>query len=682
MIMTKPKEEIKQDLTKFFEDRLSVPVSKYKESGKKEKGVSSGFVGSKDGSTYMLKTAHLQQENGPLDDGTDAANKQDFMAEYMMSPLYNRLLYGAAPVIGLANEAGSEIYLKSKFLDNFQLLYDAIRDDLSFSGFEKVIATSLFLGEIDYHNQNLGVVTTQNGEKQVVKIDHGRSAENWWNARDESTIMYDLYSNIPKFYYQDIPFSVSEFKDMVDNIDTISENEIESLIGSQSDKLKKTGFKPNAKYNNKDLGYKIIFTDKIEEPQEGKLIVSDSQNKLILQIKGKDPISVELDEDNRLFYQSSDGERKEFPMTVADFKRLQDDSVRGVELDNLKDKLLEATSSIGYSENEIDLRYKKLEEYYIENLKENKKIFEDLGKTLDIIVKIDADEKWKNGQWIESIYGNSKKQDPIIWAFENNKTIEGKDPITWASENNKIIEGKDPITWKREFLLEQVRIKGRNEQEFIKFAKQSGKDRLLEELFSKGVDPSFKDDQGKKASDYAKGALKNKLLYFEKLYENKDKDLFLGCMYICEINRFNTVDKLKEKLMEKIPSVNEDFREKIISEMSEAFEKMNKEEGYDRKGSSKEQFIGGQLSEGNRYYKICNTLSRVFHKICLAIGAADPNAADLFEKAAKSAKDAAHMWKINDLAKKLHIHEVAHNSSAKIHHGLSRKSYEEARARI
>ncbi|MFI4983989.1 MAG: ankyrin repeat domain-containing protein, partial [Rickettsiales bacterium] len=38
-------------------------------------------------------------------------------------------------------------------------------------------------------------------------------------------------------------------------------------------------------------------------------------------------------------------------------------------------------------------------------------------------------------------------KDPIMWAINNNKRIEGKDPIMWAINNNKLIEGKDPVTW-------------------------------------------------------------------------------------------------------------------------------------------------------------------------------------------------------------------------------------------
>uniref|UniRef100_A0A3B0JFF6 Uncharacterized protein n=1 Tax=Wolbachia endosymbiont of Aleurodicus dispersus TaxID=1288877 RepID=A0A3B0JFF6_9RICK len=41
----------------------------------------------------------------------------------------------------------------------------------------------------------------------------------------------------------------------------------------------------------------------------------------------------------------------------------------------------------------------------------------------------------------------SQCKNPLIWAMETGKKLDGKDPIIWAVDNNKNIDGKDPIIW-------------------------------------------------------------------------------------------------------------------------------------------------------------------------------------------------------------------------------------------
>uniref|UniRef100_A0AAU7YN05 Uncharacterized protein n=1 Tax=Wolbachia endosymbiont of Oeneis ivallda TaxID=3171168 RepID=A0AAU7YN05_9RICK len=42
---------------------------------------------------------------------------------------------------------------------------------------------------------------------------------------------------------------------------------------------------------------------------------------------------------------------------------------------------------------------------------------------------------------------NSQIKDPLIWAVETGKKLDGKDPIIWAVDNGKKLDGKDPIIW-------------------------------------------------------------------------------------------------------------------------------------------------------------------------------------------------------------------------------------------
>ncbi len=41
----------------------------------------------------------------------------------------------------------------------------------------------------------------------------------------------------------------------------------------------------------------------------------------------------------------------------------------------------------------------------------------------------------------------SKCKDPLIWAIESGKKLDGKDPIVWAIDNGKNIDSKSPIIW-------------------------------------------------------------------------------------------------------------------------------------------------------------------------------------------------------------------------------------------
>jgi hypothetical protein len=355
-----------QHLRTALKDQLSAPIDEYRVGGEgnKASGVSAGFVGATtENLNYMLKPGDLDRvTDARMGNATPHWDKRDAMQEYIAAGIYKRILYDRTPTIGLADVSNStnvndkgKLFIKSKFLEGFKDL-DSVsstsRQDLE--GFEKVIAACLFAGELDAHGENLGVV----GNK-VVKIDHGRSGMSF--VTDEKAFMNILEASLGEYDYEDIPINVGKLKDSVNEILQISEDEIEKIVASRIDNLKKSGFKLE-----KTITY---FSDGDPNPK------------------------------------------------------------------------VQAINS-----------YEELEKFYVDQYKQQQQALQKFSNTLDIISKIEcsidpAQQKdWQNGQWLQDI----GEQDPIVWAIENNKNIEGKVPLIWAVENNKLIEGKKPVEYLRE----------------------------------------------------------------------------------------------------------------------------------------------------------------------------------------------------------------------------------------
>ena len=103
-------------------------------------------------------------------------------------------------------------------------------------GFEKVLAACLFMGEEDFHGENLGVA-----ENKVVKIDHGRSAMRIFV--DEESLRKKLTESIADLSYEDMKINPTILKQHIDEITSIGLEELSHLIGSRIDNLKKEGFK-------------------------------------------------------------------------------------------------------------------------------------------------------------------------------------------------------------------------------------------------------------------------------------------------------------------------------------------------------------------------------------------------------------------------------------------------------
>jgi len=403
------KDKTTETLYKHFEDRAVATTEDFESSGKKEAGLSAGYQATRKSDTqmekqkFMLKHGVRKMEHLPEEDSLwkedrekrarQIIDRRDLVGEYVMAPLYNRLLFDRAPIIELVNSQGEliksestgivtvkpdksnkDIYIRSKFMDaTFQMLgnfsgnpdpkgyyIDAKSPKLKeVEGFEKVMAACFMLGELDYHAGNIGVVEKKDESGKVhyiaVKIDHGKSAIVGYS--NERALREGMINRFRLFGYSNkngdmvLPFSALKLKESIDEMLKISKDEIANLIGSRFDLLQKAGF----------------------------------------DLKGMNFLS----EENGY-------------TTPTEFKNLD-----------------------------------KAKQLYIDRLIKRIAVMQEFSNTLDIVAKSDAPDFIKEGDWVNEL----GTLDPIEWAIKSKFKIEGLDPVIWAIRNGYKIKSLDPEVW-------------------------------------------------------------------------------------------------------------------------------------------------------------------------------------------------------------------------------------------
>ena len=194
----------KIDLGKFQEvndslgNKIVAHQSDFVAKGKKQSGVSAGYIATKAGTdeTFILKHFYKNHDDCLLEPTVKkqeqaVSDRQDGVRELFGSTMYQFLLYDRAPKEELVTpDQGNpkSLYVRSKFFDNVvpmaefsgELFFDPYSSKFKkVEGFEKLIASCHMLGEFDYHANNIMVQTQQDerGQNHYVftKIDHGRS---------------------------------------------------------------------------------------------------------------------------------------------------------------------------------------------------------------------------------------------------------------------------------------------------------------------------------------------------------------------------------------------------------------------------------------------------------------------------------------------------------------------------
>ena len=257
--------EKRQKINKLLEAKSLTDIDGYTIKGAKTDGVTSGYIAEKDNSTYMIKDSNSFLKTSLTD--KESSEKNDFLSEFIVSPLYKRILFDRAPEIGIAKSKDSgNLFLRSKFIENFSELSEHIGNIevnilglKEVEGFEKTIAASIFLADPDYHSQNLGISSQNSNEDLAVKIDHGRSLGEHSNSSDD--LMVNFVNRRIRYSYDNIELDIYKFNQAANSITQISDTEIEDYLKSQTYKLQRYGFMPEAMYYDKPIHTPIIYAD-------------------------------------------------------------------------------------------------------------------------------------------------------------------------------------------------------------------------------------------------------------------------------------------------------------------------------------------------------------------------------------------------------------------------------------
>lgn len=304
-------------------------------------------------------------------------------------------------------------------------------------GFEKVIAASLFLGEVDYHHENIGLVENAYGELRAAKIDHGRSGKLIQNKLSKEELMQKFIASRPTMQIDSVAFNVDKFDNAIKEILTISNEEIESFIQKDLYKIKSTGFKLNPTYYDIDISTKIVDAN-IADSTDKSIKINFKDNQTIeLTTPKNEKLTLNIDENNNLYFLDNNGQEKHIDINIDALKTLTRSSSLDKNKRDTAEKLfvfLKAHS--GYNEN--NERFKKLEAIISTQLIQQKQLFADLSQDLSIISKIDADSEFKTKTWCEIFTSNKEQITPIEYAIKHHLTIEGLNPADWALNHQEL----------------------------------------------------------------------------------------------------------------------------------------------------------------------------------------------------------------------------------------------------
>ena len=293
------------------------------------------------------------------------------------------------------SDQSAELTLRSKFFDRYQSLSDYSRSKeqaelpngrmyskapqlKKLEGFERVMAACLTLGEYDHHAHNLGVVERGDGRFEVVKIDHGLSGSFDYDV--ETAQEYGHGNSLPaaselaiymeQYKYKNIPFDLQKFKDSLDEMVPALKAEAQTFIDRSVHELDSLGVE-KPKYADYD------------RPQISPFNLLEA--------------GVQF-------------EPEQYPRGRIDFISLQN---AGIEITTEQyDKALALTKSLLVKQME-----KRLAD--VEKLSEHMELFAKMEPRI-------PGYKFFAGK----IYA---QQDPIQYAIDNGKRIDGLDPIEYRS---------------------------------------------------------------------------------------------------------------------------------------------------------------------------------------------------------------------------------------------------------
>lgn len=405
---------------KHIEARTSAKQSSFKQSRDKPSGVSEGYVGihkldiDVEKQEYMFKFA--RKTNEPFEDPKKPGtminrnakfDTMDYLCEFMMAPLYERMLYNRSPVIAPVKSNSPDVTtsMRSKFLPGAKSIADYTDSTTPYEwgvlakyrlaadrveGIEKLWAAYLSGGDEDIHLGNAVIMDEPTGQvhadgrpfvKSVFgKIDMGKSGAVMFTDGEK---MWKNFSNRYRLYEYDknVNFDVSKFSTALSENAKISADEISRIVKSRIHILKQLGFDPN--------GLEIRYWVDDEFPNW----------------------------DNRNMFKTK---------TLTSFR--------------------------------------DLEEFFIDRFTKHWKAQAEFQKLVVAVEKMSLPggttaEQWKKGAWINLI----ENTNPVLYAVANNLTIDGLDPYKYAMLHDIKIDGKPAAAYLDEHNLE---LDGRNPYAF------------------------------------------------------------------------------------------------------------------------------------------------------------------------------------------------------------------------
>lgn len=356
------------------------------------------------------------------------------------------------------------------------------------SGFEKIIASSLWLGDGDFHGGN---ILYKDGE--LFKIDHGKAGLVFID--NEENLRRHLHQRFGEYKYHDkMPLNIEKMQNAISGFSDIGKEELDNMIHARIYSLTQEGFHfpREIKYfdgaNSVDVKRKTIGHNYITNPEKQNNLSSGDiaitlgkEDKIICKIAGKDPFEISsIGPDHRYVKLLKEGKylelsdllekeaevNVEYELAKAHLKSISNNRHSTAEIEAAEQRIVEIRNrgvndilefttnnrdSFGqyYTQSENQQRAQNIGDFYVEKYCTQQQTLAEMNETLGIIAKIDTNnaninqQEWLNGRWFNEVVGN----DPIIWAYRNNCQIEGKDPILWAKDNNRKISGVSPDEW-------------------------------------------------------------------------------------------------------------------------------------------------------------------------------------------------------------------------------------------
>lgn len=465
----------KDVLERLYRDKLNAKSSDFlNEKKEKTTGVNAGYVGTReiDQSTHMIKSVsksyvkteedglyfapkQRREYNKQTGEYSEISakrmaneNRNDFLREYLASGLYQRILFDRAPKINLVTDQDNPrvIALNSKFLNDFTL-YSEFNDFTNLpKGFEKIIAASLSLGDVDFHSKNVGVVAPEEGNK-FARIDYGRALCTFYQNPEELILISSkMFREFGYSRDERIKFGVKDFREAIDEIVKISDAEIDNMIDAKIHQLKQIEFEPDKSIAYYDAGEVQRFD--LKDNKYGELAQFYKQ-KLKNQFQTMRAVSKLLTVVEKIDTKDPKWKDKQW---LEDVGYVGGDPFRYALHENLT--IAGKHPIVWAIENNYKIESKDPIVWAINN-----KIKFDIEEN-GIKDKVEGIE-WavKNNYKIEAmnpiIYARKNKikidgRDSLEWAIRNNVKIRNKDPLVWALTYSKKIDGKNPLEWAKQ----------------------------------------------------------------------------------------------------------------------------------------------------------------------------------------------------------------------------------------